>query len=558
MSGPAIIPFHSGKSEMLASEQPGELLYTLEQVPPNTGAGAGGAYAQGTPLTWTFKPANGKWWIPSESYLEVQMSVWGTTGDASPQVANLARNINGADTNSLQSVAPLAPACLFDSMTFECNGKTIESITTNVAQHTALRWRLSNRSEQRASGKDCLFGEPERIAPAAAPAYPTAAQAAAAGVTRDVLDSTDAVATGNVAYVNNTIAAVAANARSAACPISIGTQQMPVTQSSWDRQAVFALSRKQTLTFRLPFAIMHQNLPVPSGNFRITAQVSNQLSRALQTLTDSGATAGPPVAYSSIINSATAGATAVQIQVNNLDFYAAYADYGSSGLYNGQLVIPTNPVWLSSYALSTSSNTDQFTITGLPPTAVRYGVALQRASANSGLYNHACSPTEFQVARAIGRNGCPPNPSIVAGAQNPIFALTTLQCTIGGRVAPQPQARLAYSSAENNMHKWYRRFSDASGLEEPEEFEQWLARGPCYMFPSLQIKSPDDRATDMVVRMERDATAAAVGSDAAAAGAVDVASYAVPTNALIFAVAEKALVCECRGGEIVDVTEIDR
>ena len=506
MSGPAIIPFHTGKSEMLGSEQPGELLYTLEQTPPNTGPSATG-YTAGTPLTWTFKPSNGKWWIPSETYLEVRMSVWGATGD---NTHNLEQNQITTDGNTNKSLAPLAPACLFDSLGIEVNGKQIESLNTNVAQHSAIRFRLSNRSEQRAEGKNSLWGEAERIVPNA----------------------------------QVTSAALGANTY-----IPLGTQLVPVTQSAIDRQAIFSQARTQTLAFKLPLAVFHQPLPVPSANFRITAQITNQFARALQTV------------YESTLANAIAAATvsdavSATVQILNLDMYVAYADYGSSGMYNGNLVIPTNPLWITSYALSTSSYSDQFTITGLPQTAKQYGFALQRATANSGTANNACSPTEFHINRAVGRSGFAPVPT--ATGQNITFALTAFQATIGGRIGPNPQAKLYYSQAENNLHKWYRRYEHACGLEEPESFEQWLARGPIYMFSSLQIHTPDDRADSMVVRMERDQTVNVCSTDAAAVGTYTLAPYAVPTNCLVFAVAEKALVCEVKGGEIVDVTEIDR
>jgi hypothetical protein len=522
----------------LPSAQPGELVYSITQQPPTTGAGADG-FAASSPLTWRFRPPPGRYWCPSESYLEVQLSVSGNdavAGTVADATGNL--QINTGLAANQQSVAPLAPACLFDSMSFDINSTQVESLNSNVAQAAAIRFRLSNASEQRAEGKFACWGISDRMTP-----VPASARGA-----DDAADTTAAAASNTAAYV--TVAAAAFNGGGGATrypvAVSLGTRQIPVTQTAADRQAIFNASRVQTFALKLPLALFHQTKVLPAADFTIRAQLTSNFARVLQTVA---------ATHEHLVQATGAGANNALVRVLGLDMMLAYSDYGQSGLLSGKYVIPYDALWITNYTLSTTTNADTINISGVPPTAVKIGFALQRASAGSA--NGACSPTEFHVSRAIGRDGLQPIPAAIG--QNTIFGITSFQAQIGARTAPQPSAIMRFSRLENNMAKWYKRFELASGLEEPEDIDQWLSRGPIYMEPSLQIKSPDDRATDCIIRMERDNTAAGNVTDGSTGVAgVNSTTAAIPTNLIMFALAEKNLVVELRGGEVVAVDQEDR
>lgn len=478
MSGPAFITLQQAGT-VLGSSQPGELQYSHEIIPAQPQAPSGG-YAVSTPITFQFTPSQGKWWCPSESHLQITMSIWGTTASAT---ANLA-------AGAAQSIAPLAPACIFESLQFECNGKQIESIQSNVAQHAALRFRLSNKMDQRASGKVSLWGESD---------------SAGGGGPNDPL---------------------------------------PITQTGIDRQRVFNSSRKQTFNIKLPLAIFHQNLCLPQATYTIRANLANSFARVLQT-TDQ--TQLP------ITVSATNAITAARVQIDALDLICAYSDYGASGQISQRIIVPTNNIYMTTHALSTTSQSDNVNISGLPKSAVKYAFWLQRQSANTGTANHTCSPTEFHLFPAVGRNGLTPAPG-PTGSQNPVFGITQFQAQIGGRTGPNPAAQFRYSADENNLMKFYRQYELAAGLLEAEDYDQWLARGPIYMFPQLNIHSVDDVAQDMVIRMERDTTA-----DAALLDAVTAAQpFQVPTNLFVAAINERSIIFDVRGGQVADVIEAER
>lgn len=115
-------------------------------------------------------------------------------------------------------------------------------------------------------------------------------------------------------------------------------------------------------------------------------------------------------------------------------------------------------------------------------------------------------------------------------------------------------AQFEYNAGENNLMKFYRQYELSVSCLEPEDYDQWLARGPIYSFPQINIHSVDDIATDMVIRMERDDFATGQKSDAGA----DVPAFQVPTNLYIAALTERSITMDVSGGQVTAVAEKER
>jgi hypothetical protein len=464
---------------------------------PCTRSVAGAAFASGLQdYTWSIGAPYA--WIPSQSYLRVELVVYA-----------------GAGTRpALQHQLALAENCVANAFTaayLQAGSQNVSSLSQYTAQASALEMRQQpSYAMQKSIGQSALAsgafftqrcatlsssgaatpGAPTRFAQdvgtdeiyrqASAGNYSTATVSVAltTGIITGVTTTFDASDAGNAIVINGVVYSIVSYTSATAITVLPVPPATVAATTNWyliRRKLTSGLEGRNSINLiHRPsyLGIFNSSEPMGSGQYRL------QLSPNVNFRLAMCETANPD--FATIANS-------YDIQIRNVTFYAAVA----------KMSIPDS---IQTLALR------------------EYQVLSQAMPTNSGQFQFTVYPSTYALtvciqSTAAGNNPAFPMSRFIAGSQHQELTLTSLNVTYGGLTRPATRWLSGYTNTATDSQSYLSQLYYQSQLEGDNGFDrggteteqEWMERGPYYSFRF--VKDESNRATEVMVQAEFTVTA---------------------------------------------------
>lgn len=459
---------------------------------PCTRAVAGAAFASGLQdYSWSIGAPYA--WIPSQSYLRVELAVYSGAGTRPALQHQLA-------------LAENCVACAFTAAYLQAGGSNVSALSQYTAQASSLEMRQQpSYAMQKSVGQSALAsgafftqrcaalsssgattsGAPTRFLqdvgvdeiyrPADAGSYnaATVGFVAASGALTGANVTFTASDVGSTIVVNGTAFTVTTFTNATSITVSPASSIIVAQTSNF-----YLVRRKMTsglegrnvinLIHRPSYlGIFNSSEPMGSGQYRL--QLSPNVNYRLAMVE----TANPD--YATVANS-------YDVVINNVTFYAAVA---KMSIPDSVQTLALREYQVLSQVMPGSSGQYQFTV---PPSTYALTVAIQ--------------------STAAGSNPAFPMSRFIAGNAHQELNLTALNITYGGLTRPATRWTSSYGTSGANSTSLLSQLYYQSQLESDNGFDrggteteqEWMERGPVYSFRF--VKDESNRATEVLVQAE--------------------------------------------------------